>query len=767
MKKHIYLLLLMASLTMSACSLAADPVSQQTNEPAATETSTGSQQSSQAGESSIENSGESTTSNDQTSSAQGDSSESVSSSNIEASSSEEVISSSEEQSSSIDGSESTPPTPSHTHTWDAGTITTPATCTSDGEKTYHCTGCSETKTEKINKTGHSLEHHAANAATSTEDGNIEYWECETCHSKFSDANGTTSITDVVIPATGEPVVRYKVKDSNILHAFNWSVTTVKNNLQAIKDAGYGTVQLSPLQVQKDPETDKDWLGQWWKLYQPVSLSIATSTSQNVLGTKAQLTELCTAADALGINIIIDVVANHLAGGDGHTFNIAVQTYEPVIYNNNLMHNHSKGVGDGNDLETVVRGYFNDCPDLKTEDTRVQNRVISLLEEYIDCGVVGFRFDAAKHIETPNDGVYASQFWPNVMDAVNTYAEDHNKSKPYCYGEIMGGRNCPDYIPYMSVADWWQSNEDVFAGVSSHEVGMASVSTYRLGIPAYKTVLWAESHDNYSNAVSNANKNGVALNSYVNNKYDVDKAYAIQASRNKAQALYLARPNASGSGTSKQLTTMGNTGDESWKSAKVAAANEFHNIYTGQSEYLANDNGCFINYRGDGTNKGVAIVNVGDPGNSKQVNVPQLTNGTVLRDLVSGAQFTVTGGKLSLPFTNDFHMLVPVNYNPTYNPSSTDTLTFIITDNFSWGGINVHYWGGKYSTSWPGSSFTDIGDDGFGHTKYYGEIPADATQFIINYGGNQTADLKISDYFKNSKTFCGIYFGSSISDIHTY
>ena len=41
----------------------------------------------------------------------------------------------------------------HEHEWDAGEVTTPPTCGAPGEKTYHCTGCEETKTEAIAATG--------------------------------------------------------------------------------------------------------------------------------------------------------------------------------------------------------------------------------------------------------------------------------------------------------------------------------------------------------------------------------------------------------------------------------------------------------------------------------------------------------------------------------------------------------------------------------------------------------------------------------------
>ena len=40
------------------------------------------------------------------------------------------------------------------HRWNEGEVTTPATCTTPGEKTFTCTACSATKTERIDATGH-------------------------------------------------------------------------------------------------------------------------------------------------------------------------------------------------------------------------------------------------------------------------------------------------------------------------------------------------------------------------------------------------------------------------------------------------------------------------------------------------------------------------------------------------------------------------------------------------------------------------------------
>ncbi|MCQ2413223.1 MAG: hypothetical protein MJ082_00305 [Clostridia bacterium] len=48
----------------------------------------------------------------------------------------------------------TPDDPTCEHAWNAGEVTTPATCTAAGVKTFTCTKCNETKTEAIGALGH-------------------------------------------------------------------------------------------------------------------------------------------------------------------------------------------------------------------------------------------------------------------------------------------------------------------------------------------------------------------------------------------------------------------------------------------------------------------------------------------------------------------------------------------------------------------------------------------------------------------------------------
>ena len=51
---------------------------------------------------------------------------------------------------------------------------------------------------------HNISHHDAAAHTCTADGTIEYWECSVCGKYFSDADGTTEITNIVDPNDPAP-----------------------------------------------------------------------------------------------------------------------------------------------------------------------------------------------------------------------------------------------------------------------------------------------------------------------------------------------------------------------------------------------------------------------------------------------------------------------------------------------------------------------------------------------------------------------------------
>lgn len=70
------------------------------------------------------------------------------------------------------------------HVWDEGVVTTPATCTTDGVKTYTCTMCGETYTETIEAPGHQYEMVLTDA-TCTTDGSRVY-TCVACKDSYAE-----------------------------------------------------------------------------------------------------------------------------------------------------------------------------------------------------------------------------------------------------------------------------------------------------------------------------------------------------------------------------------------------------------------------------------------------------------------------------------------------------------------------------------------------------------------------------------------------------
>ncbi len=426
-----------------------------------------------------------------------------------------------------------------------------------------------------------------------------------------------------------------VQDGVILHAFNWSYNAIKENLPAIAAAGYSTVQTSPVQQPKDYTVSADVSGQWWKLYQPVSMQIA---QQSWLGTKAELTSLCAEADKYGIKIICDIVSNHMGNDketDPSSLSPQIKTYQPDFYNNksSYFHSYSGSVNDSS-VQAVVQGHVSNAPDLNTSNSNVQDAVISLLKDCIDCGVDGFRFDAAKHIETPDDGSYASNYWSNVSSSAKSYYKQKTGKDLFIYGEILNtcgsGRSYGSYTKYINVTDN-KTGDAVLANVDKSNASGAASSSYQSGQSASKLVLWAESHDTYEGDSGSAS--GYQNTAKVSNE-NVSKAWAIVAARKDATSLFFARP---GSALMGEVST-----DTTYKSTAVAEVNKFHNTFVGQSEKLGSSDGVAYVARGNG---GIVLANCSGTTKNISISGTGLANGTYT-DTVSGNLFTVSGGTVS-------------------------------------------------------------------------------------------------------------------------
>ncbi len=421
----------------------------------------------------------------------------------------------------------------------------------------------------------------------------------------------------------------------VLHAFDWKFTDIKDNLDLIKEAGYSIVQTSPVQQPKSGGA------RWEFFYQPVSFSIA---SNSPLGSKQDLKELCDAAEEKGILIICDIVFNHLATNGGKTIrnlpivDAEVETYEQYIYQHQDECFHQYTLDDLRALNAtsgLVTQYYDGLPDLNTGNSYVQERALALLDECIDVGVDGFRFDAAKHIETSQDPEFASSFWDNTLEVAKQHYTEKTGKNLYVYGEILnetdGGRSVDLYTRYMKVTDNQYIDSGVFNAVAlpAHNASLAVNAAYGKST-ADKVITWVESHDTYLHATDG---------NYPNRA--IARIWPIVASRKDSTPLFFARPDS--------LLSVGKIGDYFFQDENVAIVNRFHNRFAEANEYQnAQDTTFYINERYTDSDQGALIIDLGSK-KKGTISFTHLPDGYYF-DQYTNKQVHIKNGKAKIDFS---------------------------------------------------------------------------------------------------------------------
>ena len=410
-----------------------------------------------------------------------------------------------------------------------------------------------------------------------------------------------------------------------LHCWNWSFAEIEENMAAIAELGYTAIQTSPIQPLKEATNlESKTVGtHWWVYYQPVDFVITTD-SGNALGTKAELESMIQVAHSYGIQVIVDVVLNHLGNETGNDLSPEIPEY---LRDEDYWHDINTDITDWNDRYDMTQNCLSGLPDLNTANDEIQGYALDFLKECIDIGVDGFRFDMAKSIETPiDDASFASDFWPTVIGGAESYAAAKGKDV-YMYGEVLDNPAIAvsAYTQYMAVTDnsWGNNLRSQVAG------GSASVSAgYHKAADASVLVIWAESHDTY--ATDDKNQSSAAVS-----EQNINKTWALVAARADAMGLYFARPE-----TNDQA--IGVASSTGWDNPEVGAVNKFNNAFLGTSETLGNSGSFAYVVRGDA---GIVLVNVS--GTSAEVAELQVSmaDGTY-REQITGNTFTVANGKLS-------------------------------------------------------------------------------------------------------------------------
>ena len=528
--------------------------------------------------------------------------------------------------------------------------------------------------------------------------------------------GGISFSTPVNAASVDYGLASEIQDGTILHCFDWTYNDIKEELPNIAEAGFTSIQTSPAQVGGGE-------GVWWWLYQPLGFY----AGDNALGTVEELQDLIEEAHTYGIKVVVDIVANHLAGD--HT-NIQ-DDLKPSKY----WHTYGE-VTNWKDRTQVTQGEIG-MPDLKSEDPYVQQVVANYVHELKELGVDGLRWDAAKHIALPSEGC---DFWPAVID-----------DDMFNYGEILGnpGGDDSDYLMveysnYMTVTDGGYGST-LRNYLKSGLVPSSYGNWVTRGVSPDKVIYWGETHDTWSNDTEGEYSHDCSQNV-------IDRAYALAASRNEVTALYFSRPDKK----VKAEIFAGVKGSTHFKEPEVAAVNHFHNAMIGQKDYYTTRNNVAAVCREQGA---VVVMGSGSNSDVSVTNGGSTTAPGTYYDEITGNEWTVTSSTISghvgssgiAVLYSEEMMTGTMSSSQATNTSFTDTLTVTLKSS--------KITNATYSTSEGASgSFTS------GDTITMGASTAAGSKVILTLTGtnskNETVTKKYIYYKKDPNAAVTLYFDNS-------
>lgn len=440
--------------------------------------------------------------------------------------------------------------------------------------------------------------------------------------------GTTGTTSTALSSSSSISMSTSSGDGVVLDMWQWSFAAIQNVLPQVAAAGYSAIQVSPVTGTKSSTSLANGFA-WYLFYQPCNLGVGNAQ----LGDETAFKNLCAAAKPYGIKIIVDAVLNHVAdnGSDG--------VFDPAVDSSiaNYSYFHNKGtvnnIGGWENRYAMTQGNLGNGPDWNTQSTTVQALHAAFLNKCVADGAGGFRFDAAKSIETDVNidagQSWAGGWWEYMKNNVSGWSGLFN------YGEVLQDTNDNNkgYQQFVRTTNVNYLNQ-VASAIDSANLSTGNLMNFTHNAANESSyndspssiVTYIENWDNCASGltgvggVTGTNTYGFSYNKRL-------LANAIMSSRANAVNVVFARPN-----------------ETLWSDAVMAAVNNFKNAASGQSEYLRNPTGntaVLIVERGT---LGATIINAG--GSSYITSATNLPSGSYTDKGPSGAAFTVSNGTLT-------------------------------------------------------------------------------------------------------------------------
>ncbi|XP_068945346.1 alpha-amylase 1B-like [Petaurus breviceps papuanus] len=225
--------------------------------------------------------------------------------------------------------------------------------------------------------------------------------------------------------------------TSIVHLFEWRWDDIALECERyLAPNGFGGVQVSPPNenvVINSPSRP------WWERYQPVSYKICTRS-----GGEDEFRNMVKRCNDVGVNIYVDVVANHMSGSGvsagtsstcGSYFNPGTRDFPAVPYsawdfNDGKCTTSSGGIENYNDASQVRDCRLSGLLDLALGKDYVRSTIAAYMNKLIAMGVAGFRMDASKHM------------WPGDIKAILDKLNNLNThwfpegSRPFIFQEVI-------------------------------------------------------------------------------------------------------------------------------------------------------------------------------------------------------------------------------------------------------------------------------------------------------------------------------------------
>lgn len=398
----------------------------------------------------------------------------------------------------------------------------------------------------------------------------------------------------------------KEADKVILHAWSWSFNTIADNMKDIAAAGYDYVQTSPANtcyVGEDggmalfSEPGDSVKGKWYYYYQPTDWKIGNY----MLGTRDEFKSMCDSAYKYNVKVIVDVLPNHTAIDHNAVLpglDNAVGGHQDLYHANGF-----KPITQWNDRMECTTGEMGGLPDVNTENPDFQYYYLQYVNDLINLGARGFRYDTAKHIGLPSDPLdpksERNNFW-NIAtgrEAVKGLSILMPDSL-FIYGEVLQDKNVKE-LEYAEYIDQTASSygHALREAINKGSFNAAELNSWHHPVDASKLVTWVESHDTYCNAHESAGLTDEQIR----------VAWVFLTARNGGTPLFYSRPAGSSRDNYWGNNRIGERGNDEFKHPAVVAVNNFRKEMKGQPEQIiTSNNGAIVEVaRG---NKGIVLVN---------------------------------------------------------------------------------------------------------------------------------------------------------------